>query len=65
MFQAVCDKCSTAYENEEYVAWTDAESAEEMAFEAEWRKQDDGRLLCWDCRQKPGGDWYEDMKDDG
>jgi hypothetical protein len=61
MYQAVCDGCSEPYgEDHEIVAWTDEAGALAEAEADNWRKQDDGRLLCFDCRATPGGDIFEE-----
>jgi hypothetical protein len=49
MYVAVCDGCGAKHETEDWVAWTDADSAVEVALNSEWWREDDGRLLCWDC----------------
>ena len=57
MYKAACAGCGIQYDYGDFYAWDSPESAVEMAREDyAWRLQDDGRLLCLDCRHKPGGD---------
>jgi hypothetical protein len=54
MWQAVCDGCGMVHSGEEYVAWTDPESAIDVALNGDWcqHTEPDGttKLYCEDCR---------------
>lgn len=48
MYCAKCDRCGEILQDGEIVAWADADEAQRMAEESEWREIN-GRLLCPDC----------------
>lgn len=48
MYIAKCDHCGEILQDGEIVAWADADEAQRMAEESEWREIN-GRLLCPDC----------------
>lgn len=48
MYIAKCDRCGEILQDGEIVAWADADEAQRMAEESEWREIN-GRLLCPDC----------------
>lgn len=56
MYVAVCDDCGKQHDGVEYVAWTDSESAVEVALASDWTQiiNDDGTetLLCENCYGK-------------
>jgi len=61
MYAAVCDGCGVEQgEGDDIVAWESADSALNIAEDSDWKKQDDGRLFCSDCRfDRPDGDRHE------
>lgn len=50
MWQVQCDRCGRGCIDDYMgiVAWTDKDSAEQVALDSEWRKID-GKLYCPDC----------------
>ncbi len=48
MYIAKCDHCGEILQDGEIVAWADADEAQRMAEESEWREIN-GRLFCPDC----------------
>lgn len=62
-YVAVCDGCGKEHEDDEYAAWSDQDGALASAENSDWGLQADNRLLCADCRLKPGGDWHEETSD--
>ena len=63
MYRAACDCCGALYpgDDEGIIAWTDENSALEMAEAAMWLNRD-GKLTCENCRWMPGGDFYADTQ---
>lgn len=61
-YRAICDGCNRAAEDYGGAThWEDQDQALMMAEQDDgWAKQDDGRILCWECRLAPGGDYYEE-----
>jgi hypothetical protein len=47
MYRVLCGGCRREVD-EEYYAWTDSETAQHMALEADWTLYQD-ELYCWDC----------------
>ena len=50
MYTVHCDICNKdAFDGGETIAWESEDSAVVMALESEFRRLDDGRIVCWDC----------------
>lgn len=48
MYVAICDRCGHEDRDGEYWAWAEADQAETVALESDWRKIGD-RLVCHLC----------------
>ncbi|MHB1524949.1 MAG: hypothetical protein ACYCZN_01490 [Candidatus Dormibacteria bacterium] len=56
MYVAVCDQCGARDDEGDFVAWTDAETAMEMAVESTGWYQVQKGLLCGKCYLKHIGE---------
>jgi hypothetical protein len=55
-YQAVCDGCGYIDEDGDYAAWGDAVTAEQVALDSDWTKDENDRLLCAACTEKRAND---------
>lgn len=61
MYRAVCDRCGAADEGGEYFAWQTPEDAEAAAADyGEWKRLDEGDLVCFDCYCKSAAEDEDD-----
>jgi hypothetical protein len=56
-YWAVCDRCGDRHEYEEYTAWADADTPDDMAQDSGWHVEG-GNHICEDCIPH-GPDWDE------